>query len=104
VTVPLEGFALIVHHNPNNIAQRVTRIRLWDSEGTLTADTGPISVAIPANGAEIILAFDEATGFVGDMFQALVNWTQGQDKAAPLPRVDMFPDGTLTSAVRTPCP
>ena len=45
-----------------------------------------------------------ADGFVGGRFQVVVNWTQSQDKAAPLPRVDMLPDGTLASAVRLSCP
>jgi hypothetical protein len=103
VAVPLEGVAWIVHHNPNTIAQTVTRIRVWDSVGNF-GDTGTISFQVPANGADFVFLFDESTGFVGDMFQVLVNWTQAQDKPAPLPRVDMLPDGSLTSSVRTPCP
>src|SRR5262245_50800703 len=103
VAVPSGGVAWLIHYNPNTVAQTVTRVRLWDSSGNF-ADTGAISFEIPANGADLVLPFDEGTGLVGDTFQVLVNWSQAQDKPAPLPRVDMFPDGTYTSTLRTPCP
>ncbi len=103
IAVPTDGVAWILHHNPNPIAQTVTRIRLWNAAGD-AGDTGPITLEIPPNGSEIVLPFDGTVANETGVFQVLVSWTQAQDKAAPLPRTDLFPDGTFTSAVRTPCP
>jgi hypothetical protein len=67
-------------------------------------DTGPIGT-VPANGTGIALVIDGTVeGFVADAFQVIVNWSQSLDKPGPLPRADMFPDGTFASSVRTPCP
>jgi hypothetical protein len=82
----------------------VTRVRAWTAAGGFL-DTGTIAQEIPANGSDLVFFWDgTGDGFNGDGFQVVVNWTQSQDKAAPLPRVDMLPDGTLTSAVRQSCP
>jgi hypothetical protein len=76
---------------------------MWNEAGDFF-DTGTINVQIPANGNDVVLFLDgTTTTFVGS-FQVLVNWSQAQDKPAPLPRMDMFPDGTYTSTLRTPCP
>jgi len=102
VEVPQGGIGWILQYNPNPIPQTVTRVRAWNAAGGFL-DTGPIDQVIPANGSDFVFFWD-GTADGGDGFQVLVNWTQSQDKAAPLPRADMLPDGTFASAVRTPCP
>jgi hypothetical protein len=103
--VPQGGVGWITHHNPTTISQKVTRVRVWNSAGEIALDTGTIAFIIPANGSDVPLSIDGTVeGFVGDAFQVLVNWSQTQDKAAPIPRTDMFPDGSFASAVRTSCP
>ena len=102
--VPQGGIGWILQYNPNSIPQTVTRIRAWDSTGGFL-DTGTIAQEIPANGSDVVFFWDgTADGFVGDGFQVVVDWTQSQDKPAPLPRADMLPDGTLASTVRQSCP
>ena len=102
--VPQGGIGWILQYNPNPIPQTVTRVRVWNAAGEFL-DTGTIAQEIPANGSDFVFFWDGTVdGFDGDGFQVVVNWTQSQDKAAPLSRADMLPDGTLASAVRVSCP
>ena len=97
---------VIVHYNPNATGfQSITRLRIFDSAGTLLADipSPPGAFTVNARGSGIVLAAENGTP---EGLQFIVNWKQGADAAAPIVRLTLalFDGVNFTSLAQSNCP
>lgn len=94
-------FPVVMHYNPNASVQHITRLRVYDSSGTLIYDSGTIPVGgFPVNGFGSAVVISGTSGFSeGLLF--IVNWKQSADVRAPIPKINMLTIDTATGATRS---
>src|SRR5918996_3325223 len=99
---------VIIHYNPTNNTQQIRRIRIFDQTGAVILDTGALPVGalpVPAQGSTF-LAVDFSATIQGE--QVIINWSQGADTSAPIPRVDNLlfnsVSGNFTGTSSRNCP
>jgi hypothetical protein len=97
---------VLTHYNPNAIVQNITRVRAYNKAGTLIMDHSfPIGTnAVNAHGS---ISTTITTDFFEGL-QAIVNWQQGSDALAPVPKLTLLlfntTSGVYTSVSQSVCP
>lgn len=98
----------VLHYNPNATGvQSITRVRIFDSFGTLIFDQPSPPGTFTVNGRGSTIVFSAQNGFPEGL-QFIVNWSQGADALAPIARLTLLlfdtGIGAYVSVSQSSCP